>query len=50
MRREGVTEVLISSSRKAHDILGWRPQFAELETIIGTAWNWHQKHSDKHYH
>ncbi len=48
-RREGDPAVLISSSRKAHDILGWRPQFAELETIIGTAWNWHQKHSDKHY-
>jgi UDP-glucose 4-epimerase len=20
--------------------LGWKPQFAELETIVGSAWEW----------
>ena len=42
-RRAGDPPVLIGSSRKAYDILGWRPQFADLATIIATAWCWHQK-------
>ena len=42
-RREGDPPVLISSSRKASDIIGWKPQFADIETIVGTAWNWHKK-------
>ena len=24
--------------------LGWKPQHAELEQIISSAWAWHQKH------
>ena len=42
-RRAGDPAVLISSSRKASDILGWQPQYADIETIIGTAWKWHRK-------
>jgi UDP-glucose 4-epimerase len=42
-RRAGDPAVLISSSRKASDILGWKPRYADIETIIGTAWKWHKK-------
>ena len=24
--------------------LGWAPEFASLEAIIGTAWEWHRSH------
>ncbi len=26
------------------EVLGWNPQYVDLETIIGTAWNWHKSH------
>jgi UDP-glucose-4-epimerase GalE len=41
-RREGDPPVLISSSAKAEEELGWRTKFPDLETIIETAWNWHE--------
>lgn len=40
--RPGDPPTLISSSQKAHDLLGWRPEFADIETIIQTAWSWHR--------
>ena len=43
-RRAGDPSRLIADSRKARELLGWKPQFADLETIIESAWNWHQKH------
>jgi len=43
-RRAGDPSRLIADSRKARELLGWNPQFADLETIIESAWNWHQKH------
>jgi UDP-glucose 4-epimerase len=45
-RRAGDPAVLIASSQKAIDELGWKPKFASLETIIKTAWNWHLNHPD----
>ncbi|PCJ16972.1 MAG: UDP-glucose 4-epimerase GalE [Candidatus Cloacimonadota bacterium] len=42
-RREGDAGTLIGASDKAHSILGWKPKFDSLETIIETAWKWHQK-------
>ncbi len=41
-RRSGDPSRLIADSSKAREILGWDPQFADLETIIGSAWAWHQ--------
>ena len=38
-RRAGDPSTLIASSEKAKDILGWKPKFDDLETIITTAWN-----------
>ena len=43
-RRAGDPSTLIASSDKAKEILGWKPQFADLETILSTAWKWHQTH------
>ena len=43
-RRAGDPSTLIASSDKAKTVLGWDPQFADLEVIIDTAWKWHQAH------
>ena len=43
-RRAGDPSTLIASSAKAKEILGWKPQYDDLETIISTAWNWHHTH------
>ncbi|MCL6442192.1 MAG: UDP-glucose 4-epimerase GalE [Alicyclobacillus sp.] len=43
-RRAGDPAVLVASSAKAQEVLGWKPQYADLETIVATAWNWHQSH------
>lgn len=43
-RRAGDPAKLIASSNKARKILGWKPEHAEIEAIIATAWNWHKKH------
>lgn len=42
-RREGDPAILIGSSKKAKDTLGWDPQYVNIDKIIETAWNWHQK-------
>lgn len=43
-RRAGDPAVLIASSAKAINVLGWRPQKADLKEIIGSAWKWHKSH------
>jgi UDP-glucose 4-epimerase len=45
-RRAGDPPQLVGDSRKAREVLGWKPQFPELEKIIESAWNWHQEHPD----
>lgn len=42
-RRAGDAPILVGSSEKARQILGWQPQYSDLETIISHAWQWHQK-------
>lgn len=42
-RREGDPAILIGSSEKAKKELGWTPQYTDIDKIIETAWNWHQK-------
>src|SRR5580698_5396562 len=41
-RRPGDPAVLVASSEKIKAELGWKPQFAELDTIIASAWEWHR--------
>lgn len=43
-RRAGDPAKLIASSEKAINVLGWKPQYADLETIIASAWKWHSTH------
>lgn len=39
-RREGDPPRLVGSAEMARNVLAWQPEFNELETIIGTAWEW----------
>lgn len=45
-RRGGDPAKLIASSDKAKKILGWKPEHADLEEIIESAWKWHKGHPD----
>lgn len=45
-RRAGDPAQLIASSEKAKAVLGWKPQHADIEEIIATAWKWHKNHPD----
>lgn len=45
-RRGGDPAQLVASSEKAKRVLGWMPQYADLKTIIATAWEWHKSHPD----
>lgn len=39
-RRPGDPAVLVASSTRIRDELGWNPSHAELDEIIGSAWDW----------
>lgn len=43
-RRPGDPAQLVASAEKAKRILGWQPQYDDLDTILTTAWNWHSRH------
>ena len=43
-RRAGDPAQLVASSEKAKTILGWKPKYDSLETIVASAWNWHKAH------
>ena len=43
-RRPGDPPVLVASSEKISKELGWKAKYATLESIIQTAWEWHQAH------
>lgn len=45
-RRAGDPAQLVASSQKARDVLGWKPQYFELEKIIFSAWNFHRNFSN----
>jgi len=42
-RRPGDPAVLIASSEKIKQELGWRPEYTKVDTIIRSAWEWHQE-------
>lgn len=37
--RPGDPAKLVADASRAKDVLGWKPRYAALESIIGTAWN-----------
>jgi UDP-glucose 4-epimerase len=42
-RRAGDPATLVASSAKAREVLGWRPQRADIRRIVADAWAWHQR-------
>jgi len=43
-RRNGDPPRLVASAAKAIAELGWKPEHPQLDDIVRTAWNWHQRH------
>jgi UDP-glucose 4-epimerase len=43
-RRSGDPDVLIASSEKIAQELGWSPHHSEIREIVRTAWQWHRHH------
>ena len=41
-RRAGDPPVLVADATNAAMVLGWKPRFSDLETIVKNAWNWHK--------
>ena len=41
-RRPGDPPCLVGSGKKATKILGWNPQYSQLDDILSHAWQWHQ--------
>jgi UDP-glucose 4-epimerase len=46
-RRAGDPARLVANSDRAKALLGWKPEFADLDTIVEHAWKWEQKLSGK---
>lgn len=44
-RRPGDADSLIADASKIENELGFKSKYSDLETIIKTAWEWHQKNS-----
>jgi len=45
-RRAGDPAILVGSSNKIREELGWIPKYPNLKDIIMSAWKWHQLHVD----
>jgi UDP-glucose 4-epimerase len=43
-RRSGDPAVLYAVAHKAQAELHWKPRFADLDSIVTTAWQWHRHH------
>ena len=42
-KRDGDPAVLVASSEKIKQELGWAPQYGDLDAIVASAWEWHQQ-------
>ena len=42
-RRAGDPSRLVASSARAREALGWTPRHSDIDTIVATAWGWHEK-------
>lgn len=43
-RRPGDPPELVADSRRAQQTLEWQPKYTDIESIVATAWRWHQAH------
>ena len=44
--RAGDPSRLVADARKAESLLGWKPKYSDLESIIRSAWDWHRAHPE----
>lgn len=42
-RRLGDADITVADTSKIRSELNWTPQYSDLETIVKTAWAWHEK-------
>ena len=45
-RRAGDPPALVADSTRARESLGWEPHRSTLDDMIGSAWEWYQRHPD----
>jgi len=43
-RRPGDSPMLVASSELINQELGWQPQYRDLQSIVSSAWAWHNTH------
>ncbi len=43
-RRPGDPAELVADSSLAQRVLGWKPHYVSIKSIVETAWKWHQSH------
>lgn len=43
-RREGDPDEIYADNNKIKKILGWKPEYSNLDIIIESAWKWHKSH------
>jgi UDP-arabinose 4-epimerase len=46
-RRPGDPPQLVAKADSASTLLGWKPDFMDIQETISTAWHWHQSRSTK---
>jgi UDP-glucose 4-epimerase len=44
LRRPGDPPELVADARRARAVLDWQPKYTSLESIVETAWRWHEAH------
>ena len=45
-RRPGDPAELIADATRAREQLNWEPQYNDIESIVATAWRWHESHPE----
>ena len=45
-RRPGDPAVLYANADKIRRELGWSARYTQIDPIVATAWNWHQRHPE----
>jgi UDP-glucose-4-epimerase GalE len=43
-RREGDPPALVADASLARKVLGWQAKYTDIESIVASAWSWHQAH------
>lgn len=43
-RRPGDPPALVADATLARETLGWQPRYTDIDSIVATAWQWHQHH------